>query len=281
MSSNEEIFRKAAPPYQEALKGSGYQEKIEYEEENTGDRNTKKRKRGRNITWFNPPYSANVKTNVGGKFLKLVDKHFPKGHKLHKIFNRHTVKISYSCMKSMDAIIRTHNETLIKRSQLPDNNPKPKCNCRQKSDCPLGGNCLETAIVYKATIRHGSEERIYFGLAGGTFKDRYRNHVKSLKHEKYKNETQLSKYIWELKQNNIEYALTWAVERKSNLRARKSGMCNLCLEEKYAIIQHRDALNKRTELISKCRHRTRPTRKPPERGYDPSHRTRSQTGQSA
>ena len=184
-------------------------------------------------------------------------------------------------MKNMDAITRTHNQKIINQSKPPATNPKPKCNCRQKSQCPLRGNCLETAIVYKATIRHGSEEKNYFGLAGGTFKDRYRNHVKSLKHEKYKNETQLSKYIWELKHKNTDYTLTWDVERKSNLGPRKSGLCNLCLEEKYVIIRNKEALNKRSELISKCRHRTRPPRKPPEREHDPSHRTRGQTGQSA
>ena len=104
-----------------------------------------------------------------------------------------------------------------------------------------------------------------------TFKDRNRNHVK--------NETQLSKYIWELKYKNTDYTLTWDVERKSNLGPRKSGLCNLCLEEKYKIIRNKEALNIRLELISKCRHRTRPTRKPPEHEYDLSHRTRSQTGQ--
>ena len=170
---------------------------------------------------------------------------------------------------------------IINQSKEPATNTKPKCNCRKKSECPLGGNCLETAIVYKATIRHENVEKTYFGLAGGTFKDRYRNHVKSLRHEKYKNETQLSKYIWELKRRNALYTLTWEIEKKSNLQIRKSGLCNLCLEEKYTIIRNKGALNKRTELISKCRHQKRPTRKPPEREHDPSHRARSQTGQSA
>ena len=78
-----------------------------------------------------------------------------------------------------------------------------------------------------------------------TFKDRNRNHVK--------NETQLSKYIWELKYKNTDYTLTWDVERKSNLGPRKSGLCNLCLEEKYEIIRNKEALNKKLELISKCR----------------------------
>ena len=75
----------------------------------------KKNNRSRNITWFNPPYSANVKTNVGGgggEFLKLLDKHFAKGHKLNKVYNRNTVKVSYSCMKNMDAITRTQNQKI-------------------------------------------------------------------------------------------------------------------------------------------------------------------------
>ena len=35
----------------------------------------------RQIIWFNPPFSANVKTNVGKIFMRLVDKHFPCHHK--------------------------------------------------------------------------------------------------------------------------------------------------------------------------------------------------------
>ena len=72
--------------------------------------------------------------------------------------------------------------------------------------------------MYKATVRHEKEEKSYYGLAGGAFKDRYRNHVKSFKHEKYKNETQLSKYIWELKKTNNEYKLTWDIVKKVELK---------------------------------------------------------------
>ena len=38
------------------------------------------------ITYFNPPFSENVKTNIGKEFLKLVSKHFPPDHKLHPLF---------------------------------------------------------------------------------------------------------------------------------------------------------------------------------------------------
>ena len=65
------------------------------------------------ITWYNPPSNSSVKTNLGRKFLNIVDKCFPKNHPLHKIFNRHTLKLSYSCMPNMKSIIASHNKTLL------------------------------------------------------------------------------------------------------------------------------------------------------------------------
>ena len=276
LSSNSDIFQKAVPPYNNALKGSGYEKNLEYCKQSRDGKSKKRKNRSRNITWFNPPYSASVKTNVGGKFLRLLDTHFPKGHTLHQIFNKNTVKVSYSCMKNMDAIANSHNHKLIQQSKPQDADTRPKCNCRQKDQCPLRGNCLESSVVYKATVQHENETKSYYGLAGGTFKERYRNHVKSIKHEKYKNETQLSKHIWNLKKENKKYTLTWNIERKSNRIVRKSGLCNLCLEEKCTIILNKDALNKRSELISKCRHRSRPARKPPNRERDPPRDTDNQ-----
>ena len=100
LSSNEAIFEKAAPVYNQALRASGYTEKITYEK-GAHQQQKKRRNRKRQVTWFNPPFSRNVKTNVGKMFLKLIGKHFPRGHKLNKIFNRNTVKVSYSCLPSM------------------------------------------------------------------------------------------------------------------------------------------------------------------------------------
>ena len=82
--------------YETALNESGYKTTMTY----TKTTNVNNRNRARNIIWFNPPYSQNVKTNIGKTFLKLVKKHFPRGHKLYKIFNRNTLKLSYSCMSS-------------------------------------------------------------------------------------------------------------------------------------------------------------------------------------
>ena len=52
--------------------------------------------------------------NVGKYFLKLIDKHFKHNNILHKISNRKTLKISYSCTKNIFQIINNHNEEIIK-----------------------------------------------------------------------------------------------------------------------------------------------------------------------
>ena len=104
-SSNETIFNEAAPPYEKAPSEAGYDVKSKH----NPNKKTKQKNRKRNIIWLNPPYSKNVATKVGHYFLKLLDKHFPRHHKLHKIFNRNTVKVSYSCTKNIKSIINYHN----------------------------------------------------------------------------------------------------------------------------------------------------------------------------
>ena len=71
ISASKDVFDRACPPYQEALRQSGYQYKLQYEP--VEDQNVKRRRRKRRVIWFNPPYSIHVKSNVGKEFLKLVD----------------------------------------------------------------------------------------------------------------------------------------------------------------------------------------------------------------
>ena len=54
ISANEEVFNAALPPYQEALKKSGYTHDLTWDPtpSTSGRKN-----RSRNITWYNPPYS--------------------------------------------------------------------------------------------------------------------------------------------------------------------------------------------------------------------------------
>ena len=115
-SSNKEIFDAAAPIYQKALIDSGYTHKDPSANVNNA-KNKKKRQRKRNTTWFNPPYAKNTRLNLGTEFKKIIFKHFPKGHILHKIFNENTLKLSYKCMPSMKKIISAHNSKILREEQ--------------------------------------------------------------------------------------------------------------------------------------------------------------------
>lgn len=253
LSTNKDVFEKAAPAYNKALHNSGFLQNITYNVQNRNSNSTNRsRNRQRNIIWFNPPFSLNVKSNIGRIFLKLLEKHFPKQNKLHKIFNRNNVKISYSCMKNISNIIKTHNAKIIKK-ELSEKEEKT-CNCRITTNCPLQGNCLQKAVVYKASVETNNNKVTYIGLAGGTFKQRFNNHMKSFKNEIYKNETELSKYIWNLKNNKQQFSVSWEIIKTSNTNIRESGQCNLCITEKLQILLTKDNINKRTEFLSKCRH---------------------------
>ena len=85
--------------YEKALKEAGHRTNMTYTPK--CDTNTRQHKRKRKVTWFNPPYSQHVKTKIGEKFLKIVEKNFPKENQLHKICNRNTLRLSYSCMDNM------------------------------------------------------------------------------------------------------------------------------------------------------------------------------------
>ena len=70
LSQNEQIFNSAKATYQEALAKSGFECELKYQQPTRS--NNKNKNRSRNQTWFNPPFSQNVSTNVGAKFLKRI-----------------------------------------------------------------------------------------------------------------------------------------------------------------------------------------------------------------
>ena len=80
-SSSKLIFNEAKHQYEDALSKSGFKTEL-----TDKDSTTPTPKKKRKIVWFNPRYNQNVSTNIAKIFLKLVDKHFPRTHRLHKIF---------------------------------------------------------------------------------------------------------------------------------------------------------------------------------------------------
>ena len=73
LSSTKEIFENSKDYYEQRLRQCGYNEKLNYTEENN---KINKKSRKRNILWFNPTYSKSVKTNIGKLFRCLINKIF-------------------------------------------------------------------------------------------------------------------------------------------------------------------------------------------------------------
>ena len=139
----------------------------------------KKNNCNRKAIWFNPPYSKQVSTSIAKRFLNLLDQHFPKQHRLYKIFNRNKARVSYSCTENMSSFILSHNKKLLNSRT---GNIKP-CNCRNKDECSLNGQCLAQDIVYKCIASTSiNPDKTFLGNAEGDFKKRYNNHTKSFIH---------------------------------------------------------------------------------------------------
>ena len=249
ISSNKEVFDRFSKFYNDALDKSGYKKKITF---NKIPKSTN-RPRQRKTIWFNPPYSLNVKTNVAKKFLKIVDKNFPKKHRFHKLFNRNNMKFSYSCLPNISSIISSHNKKVLSNTPPVTN----ACNCRKKELCSQNGKCREKQVIYQCHVKSPEDDQgvYYIGLTENTFKERWYQHKTSFKYEHKANSTELSKYVWGLQKRNITPTLSWEIIDRARPYTNGSKTCSLCLTEKFHIItSQKKFLNKRSELVSTCRH---------------------------
>ena len=73
--------------------------------------------------------------------------------------------------------------------------------------------------------------------------------------KKYANETELPKYIWDLKVKKRVSTIKLEILKRAATYMIWARRCNLCMEEKLSILKanKRSFLNKRSELVSKCR----------------------------
>ena len=115
-------------------------------------------------------------------------------------------------------------------------------------------------MVYKATVTVPSKPTMhYYGLTEGAFKTRYTQHTKSFNWRKHGNDTELSKYIWKLKDEQAKYTLTWDIAQMAAPYKCGTRRCDVCLTEKMiiAMAEPSTLLNKRAEIVSTCRHRAK------------------------
>ena len=108
-------------------------------------------------------------------------------------------------MKNMSSIIKQHNVKILSA----ESNEKRSCNCRNKECCPLEGYCLRECMVYEAKVSADNNFKLYYGTCEGEFKSRFHNHTKSFRDRG--NETELSKYMWQLKDKSKSYNMRWNI----------------------------------------------------------------------
>ena len=282
LCSSEEKFDQHKGFYEESLKSSGYNKSLAYQPPIQVPQQ-RKRKRWAKMFWYNPPWSMSVRTNVERKFLHLIDKHFKKGVIQRTVglppgakegvewarhFNRHTCRVSYSCHKNLGSKLAAQNSRVLNGGVDNDGG----CNCRVPGMCPLNGNCQTRSVVYTGMMESDNPNPMraspvvhcYRGSTEGTFKQRYNGHKFNLEHRE-SNHTTLSAKHWQLVDENLNPRISWKISHKAHAyQPGKTCGCDLCLTEKVVILLGHDGpekiprstilLNRRTELLQKCRH---------------------------
>ena len=114
----------------------------------------------------------------------------------------------------MKTIITNHNKNIL--GKKPSINIS-HCNCRNKEACLLNGQCQIGEVVYESTLSSNQpnyKEKKYFGIAEESFKRPLYNHNLSFRNGLYKNDTELSKELWQIKMKNYTPEMTWRIIRK-------------------------------------------------------------------
>ena len=157
----------------------------------------------------------------------------------------------------MGSIIAQHNKQVLNRLSSADTETPPY-NCRNKHDCPLEGKCRTKCVIYKASVcTLNGKTMSYYDCCETDFKARYYNLKQSFKTSSKRRQTELSWFVWRLKDEGHIPVTKWSIV--CNVKPYSSGVmhCRLCLAKKLAILwaDPDTTLNKRSELVAKCRHR--------------------------
>ena len=271
LSSNKEIFEKEVRPYQHELNKRGYKCKLEYKPTEPKDSSEKKRKR--KILYFNPPWMATVSTDIARTTFRIVDEHFKEGTLLGRLFNKKTIKIAYSTTRNMEQHIKGHNRKVINKT-IPKSESPEGCNCQKRNlPCFAGGsaevprgNCKVECVVYQAEVISDTPASVekgktmkYIGLTEGPLKKRYTSHKSDMTTRNAGSGTTLSRHIWELKDQNIPFNISWSIKERCKPYIAGAEDCNLCIAEKVHILdaEPRTSLNSRSEMLTMCRHKAK------------------------
>ena len=193
--------------------------------------------------------------------------------------------MSYCTTKNIKAHVAAHNKKVLN----PKSEPTKKCNCRQYESrlkarngklrkelkdpslpddhpppkwfprgCPVDGECLTESIIYSATVKSKNSSMNYIGLTGDSFKTRFNGHTATFR-DRNSNMSTLSSHVWDLEDKKIDYDIQWKIKKRGMLYKPGASYCDLCVCEKVEILlaNPESSLNKRNEVLERCRHRHR------------------------
>ena len=107
--------------------------------------------------------------NIGKEFFEIFSKNFPPMSRLHIIFNNNKVKLSW--MASVANLIDKSNTKKLMNKQHKE---PPKCNCINKTNCPLKGKCQYESVVYELELYCDNNviknKKVYIGTTQDVFK---------------------------------------------------------------------------------------------------------------
>ena len=146
-------------------------------------------------------------------------------------------------MPNIGAVINAHNKKILEEKPSL---ARGKCNCNNKNECPLNGECMTTNVLYETEINSNLpnySNKMHKGITGPNFKLRYGNHKKS----------------WKIKNKGGDYNIKWNIIKQCPTYNPSNKKCALCLNEELEILDHKkdNLLNKRLEIFSTCRHKAK------------------------
>ena len=132
------------------------------------------------------------------------------------IFNKNTVKLSYSCMPNISTLINRGNSKMLQRNK---NTEPPNYICIKKENCPLKGRCQIECVVYKAEeliqsndSNNRNDKKVYVCSTQDPFKQRYYNHKSRAVHEMVLDATFLYTQHYKVRiKGKVEQSREWSI----------------------------------------------------------------------
>ena len=160
-------------------------------------------------------------------------------------------------MPNMQQIVNAHNQKILRSK---DKQETEKC-MHKNLECPLKSSnesCKQKDVIYEAEVTTEQNTRTYIGLTAMECRKRWYGHRQSFKNKDQREDTELSKYIWKLEENNTKFELKWKILKKVKSIQNGGKFCRLCITEAEMIIKNKKGpLNTRKEIMNKCRHRAK------------------------